>query len=47
MENREMKLGEQFANPLAQNLIGHHVGPYLPTLGRVPHEIELGLAPKS
>ncbi len=42
-----MKLGEQFTDPFAQDLIGHHVRPYLPTLGRVPHEIELGLAPKN
>ncbi len=42
-----MKLGEQFADPLAQDLIGHHVQPYLPTFSRVPHEVELGLAPKS
>jgi hypothetical protein len=30
-----MKQGEQFANPLAQDLIGHHVRPYLLALGRV------------
>jgi hypothetical protein len=42
-----MKLGEQFTNPLARDLIGYHVQPYLPTLGRVSHEVELGLAPKS
>jgi hypothetical protein len=47
MENREMKLGEQFADPLAQDVIGNHVRPYLPALGRVSHEVELGLAPKN
>jgi hypothetical protein len=42
-----MKLGEQFVNPLMQDLIKHHVRPYLPALVRVPHEVEVGLAPKS
>jgi hypothetical protein len=42
-----MKLGEQFADPLVQDLIGQHVRPYLPALGRVPHEVKLGLAQKS
>jgi hypothetical protein len=42
-----MKLGEQFADPLTHDLIGHHVQPYMPALGRVPHEVELGLTPKS
>jgi hypothetical protein len=42
-----MKLGEQFADPLVQDLIEHHVQPYMPTLGKIPHEVELGLAPKS
>jgi len=42
-----MKLGEQFTKPLVQDLIGHRVGPYLPAPGRVPHEVELGLTPKS
>jgi hypothetical protein len=42
-----MKLGEQFTDPLAQDLIGHHVRPYLPALGRVLHEVEFGLPPKS
>jgi hypothetical protein len=47
VENPEMKLGEQFANPFVQDLIGHHVRPYLPAFGRVPHEVELGLTPKN
>ncbi len=42
-----MKLGEQFVNPLVQDLIGHHVRPYLPALGRVPHEVKRGLARKN
>ncbi len=42
-----MKLGEQFVDPLAKDLIGHHVRPYLLALSRVPHKVELGLAPKS
>jgi hypothetical protein len=42
-----MKLGEQFVNPLVQDLIGHHVRPYLPALGKIPHKVELGLAPKN
>ncbi len=42
-----MKLGEQFANPFAQDLIGHHVRPYVPAFGRVSHEVEFRLAPKS
>jgi hypothetical protein len=47
VENRKMKLGEQFVDPLLQDLIGHHVRPYLAALGRVSHKVELGLAPKS
>jgi len=47
VENQEMKLGKQFVDPLSQDLIGHHVRPYLQTLGRVLHETELSLAPKS
>ncbi len=42
-----MKLGKQFDEPLAQDLIGHHVRPYLPALSRVLHEVDLGLTPKS
>jgi hypothetical protein len=42
-----MKLGEQFANPFAHDLIGHHVRPYVPAIGRVSHEVELGLAQKN
>jgi hypothetical protein len=42
-----MKLGKQFVDPLLQDLIGHHVRPYLQTLGRVLHETELSLTPKS
>jgi hypothetical protein len=42
-----MKLGERFANPLAHDLIRHHVQPYMLDLGRVSHEIKLGLTPKS
>ncbi len=42
-----MKLREQFVNPLAQDLIRHHVRPYLLALGRVLHEVELGLARKN
>jgi hypothetical protein len=47
VENREMKLGEQFTDPLTQDLIKHHVQPYLPTLGKISHEVKLGLTPKS
>ncbi len=42
-----MKLGKQFADPLVHDVIGNHVRPYMPALGRVLHEVELGLAPKS
>jgi len=42
-----MKLGEQFVDPLTQDLIGHHVRPYLPAFGKVSHKVELGLTPKS
>jgi len=42
-----MKLGEQFTDPLLQHLIEHHVRTYLPALGKVPHKVELGLAPKN
>ncbi len=45
--NREMKLGEQFVDPLLQDLIEHHVQPYLLAFGGVPHEVELGLTPKN
>ncbi len=42
-----MKMGEQFTDPLAQDLIRHHVRPYVLALGRVLHEVELGLTPKN
>jgi hypothetical protein len=42
-----MKHGEQFVEPLAHDLIGRHVRPYMLALGRVLHEVELGLTPKS
>jgi len=42
-----MKLGEQFTDPHLQDLIEHHVRPYLLALGRVLHELELGITPKS
>jgi hypothetical protein len=47
MKNHEMKLGEQFVDPFAQDLIKHHVQPYLLAFNRVLYEVELGLTPRS